>query len=85
VLFQLSFLPGIHIVRFDVNLLLGQIEALPSSFGLINVTDACIQPGEPPFVCDSPDSYLWWDGIHPTKAAHAILGRTVGQALGFLP
>ena len=81
----LGALPGVHIVRFDINALLAQIVASPASFGLTNVTTACIAPGVAPFECASPQTYLWWDGIHPTKAGHAIVARAAAQTLGLQP
>jgi outer membrane lipase/esterase len=45
-------------------------------------TDACITPGIPPFTCKRPDTYLFWDGSHPTKAAHEIIAEAVAQLLG---
>ena len=52
-------------------------------FGFTHVTDPCITY----FViedayCDKPKEYLFWDMLHPTKAAHALLGR---HALTQLP
>ena len=52
-------------------------------FGFTNITDPCITY----FVtenayCDKPKEYFFWDMLHPTKAAHALLGR---HALGQLP
>lgn len=44
-------------------------------FGITNVTDACINPDEPPFTCKKPDSYLFWDGIHPTKVVHGSMAQ----------
>ena len=32
--------------------------------------------------CDKPKTYLFWDMLHPTKVAHALMGR---HALGQLP
>lgn len=51
--------------------------------GFTYVTEPCITY----FViedayCDKPKEYLFWDMLHPTKAAHALLGR---HALGRLP
>jgi len=53
--------------------------------GFTNVTDSCITFFEPDpeyAYCDQPKGYFFWDYLHPTKAAHALLGR---HALGQLP
>ena len=70
---QLSALPGIRFVRLDAYNTLEHIVGAPGVFGLTNVTDACVTPNAPPFKCDNPDEFLFWDGIHPSKAGHAIL------------
>lgn len=64
---------GITIVPFDANALITAIVGNPALFGLSNVTQACVTPGVAPFACQDPDRYLFWDGIHPTAAAHAII------------
>lgn len=51
--------------------------------GFTHVTEPCITY----FVienayCDKPKEYLFWDLLHPSKTAHALLGR---HALGRLP
>jgi outer membrane lipase/esterase len=81
VLTSLSALPGIEIVRFDAYQTLSAISADPAAFELTNVTTACITPGVPPFVCSRPDTFLFWDGIHPTKAVHAILAQQAADLL----
>ena len=43
----------------------------PSLFGLTNVTDAC---GNVAALCD-PATSMFWDGIHPTSAGHALLAH----------
>jgi phospholipase/lecithinase/hemolysin len=78
-------LPGIEIVPFDAYALLSDIVASPAAFGLTNVTMACITPGVAPFVCRNPDSYVFWDGIHPTRAVHAILAERAAELLGVEP
>ena len=74
-------LPGIEIVRFDAFTEINNIVANPAKFGLNDVTTACITPNVPPFQCRQPDRHLFWDGIHPTRAGHAIAAVRVGEAL----
>ena len=78
-----AMLPGIALVPFDAFKLVTEIVENPNEFGLTNVTDACITPGVPPFTCKRPDTFLFWDGSHPTKAAHGIIAGAVAQLLGF--
>jgi phospholipase/lecithinase/hemolysin len=78
----LPALPGIQIVPFDAFALLTAIVTSPAQFGLTNVTTACVTPNDPPFFCQNADEYLFWDGIHPTTAGHAIIAFTIAQLLG---
>lgn len=75
VLTQLRALPGVSLLTLDAYRLLGEIAAMPAAFGLANVTTACLTPNVAPFQCQQADDYLFWDGIHPTKAGHAILAQ----------
>jgi len=68
---QLDGETGVSI--FDIFGLQNDIVADPAGFGLLNVTDAC---GAPSAQCD-PATALYWDGIHPTAAAHALIAQNV--------
>jgi phospholipase/lecithinase/hemolysin len=82
VLAQLAVaLPGVSFARLDAYQLLTAIVADPPAFGLTTVTTACVTPNVPPFTCRDADQYLFWDGIHPTKAGHAILADAAADAL----
>jgi phospholipase/lecithinase/hemolysin len=77
----LSALPGIQIVTFDAYHTVENMFGHGADFGLSDVTDPCITPNVAPFFCQSPDEFLFWDGIHPTKAAHAIIAQQVAKQL----
>ena len=74
-----AFYPELDIIPFDTFAALSQVLADPDAFGLTNVTQACYQG--PTSVCTDPDSYLFWDGVHPTDAVHRILAREFAQAV----
>ena len=79
---SLAGLQGIRIDRLDTYRLLNDLVAgPPSAFGFTNVTGACITPYVAPFTCGSPDEFLFWDGIHPTKAVHAIIAQEAANVL----
>jgi len=74
---------GVGIVRLDVFGMLNQIVAAPGAFGLTNVTQPCIALNtKANAFCANPSTFLFWDGIHPTKAGHRILAERAAAALG---
>jgi outer membrane lipase/esterase len=63
------------IFRLDVFTLLEEAVADPAAFGFTNVTTPCLT-GDPfmgGLPCATPEVHLFWDAIHPTTVAHAIL------------
>jgi len=91
---DLSQLNNINIAQLDAFSLLNKTIANPEAKGFTNVTDSCIRPlshdgkldGTQAFeVCDNPDEYLFWDGIHPTTVAHAQLADDALEALDSEP
>ncbi len=71
----------IEVAKFNVFGKLHEVVDDPDSFGLANVDTACVMPNVPPFKCKKPDAYLFWDGIHPTKAGHAIFAEGAASVL----
>lgn len=74
---------GIRVSRLDLFSFINTVIDDPGAYGLLNVTDSCLMPVVlVDAVCENPDSYLFWDGIHPTRAAHSLIAK---EALGVMP
>ena len=73
---------GIDIQEIDINSFFGDVQANPSSFGLSNVSSA-VTPFDTAttlstgFPTDDPDTFLFWDGIHPTAVGHELIADHV--------
>jgi phospholipase/lecithinase/hemolysin len=70
------FNPGKKIVQFDVYGLITKVIASPSKYGLMDVTDS----SRGNFVVN-PDTYLFWDDLHPTTKGHNILAQGASSLL----
>jgi phospholipase/lecithinase/hemolysin len=70
--------PDIKIVTLDVNALYRQAITNPVKFGFTNVTSACVSGSG---ACGNPDLFLFWDSIHPTRAAHRVLGEAAFEVI----
>jgi phospholipase/lecithinase/hemolysin len=67
---------GIAVAGLDVGALFIQLEANPSTYGLTNVTTPAMSvPGA------NPNTYLFFDGEHPTTAADALVSDAAFDAL----
>jgi phospholipase/lecithinase/hemolysin len=71
---------GIYVIGVDVSSLFNQILADPSAFGFTDVTDACSNNFAPFNTCTSasdPNTYLFWDDVHPTTQGHSLVADAV--------
>jgi phospholipase/lecithinase/hemolysin len=74
VLASLGALPQIQIRQFDLNAFLHTVVSSPDRYGLRDVQDSCLSFAVVTnAVCADPDRYLFWDGIHPTRAGHFLI------------
>ncbi|GAB4370096.1 MAG: SGNH/GDSL hydrolase family protein [Elainellaceae cyanobacterium] len=69
---------ALKVAVLDANALYQEAIIYPAKFGLTNVTEACISGSGG---CGYPEQFLFWDGIHPTTAAHQILGEQAFVAI----
>jgi len=70
--------PTIDIISFDTFSLFNQVDADPAAYGFTNTSDRCVlanQTIDPNCTGDDPSKWFFWDGTHPTTAAHALIAQ----------
>ena len=65
----------LHIAQLDVFSLFNKVVATPASYSLANVTASSQD------MAVDPDTYLFWDDLHPTTRGHNILAVTSASIL----
>jgi len=71
---------GVNLIPLDIYGLFNNVSANPTAFGFTNTTQSCLFP--PPLqnpgmiftVCSNPNQYLFWDDLHVTASAQALIG-----------
>jgi outer membrane lipase/esterase len=61
-----------NFILMDVNAAGVVIREAPGLFGFTNVTQSCFNGVS---VCATPNSYFYWDGVHPTTAGHHLIAE----------
>lgn len=72
--------PTRNIIFMDLNRAQGQVTANPGAFGFTNITQPCLN-ATTGTVCANPDQYAYWDGVHPTAAAHRFVAQVATDYL----
>ena len=67
---------GIQIFQLDIAGLFHEMLTNPSAYGFTNTTGTALVGNTP---APNPDEYVFWDDIHPTRVAHALLGTAAGE------
>ncbi len=69
--------------RLDLFAVLRAVTRDPATYGFTDAATPCITPGVVvDAICEDPDAHLFWDGIHPTRAGHAVVARAAAATLG---
>ncbi len=66
------------ILRIDVFSLMNAVEADPTHFGFVDITNPCLTPTAE---CGNPDHTWFWDTHHPTEFGQAFFAVTLENAL----
>ena len=77
--------PTLNFTEIDTFEFTRSIVDSPENFGLLasfNTTDPCIETDS---VCDDPDEYFFYDGIHPTTVGHSEFAQVASQKLQPVP
>lgn len=78
---QLDALPGVDV--FDLTGLLRSIVADPFAYGLVNASLPCgFADVFTATLGTCAQGFLFWDGVHPSSAGHAVLARSM---IAFVP
>ena len=68
--FRASY-PSVMLFKFDAAAMFNAVRYDPASFGIVDVTHSYVATNQ----TENPDTYLFWDDLHPTRVAHAFLGN----------
>jgi phospholipase/lecithinase/hemolysin len=76
--------PSVLLIAFNLNALFQDAIANPATYGFTNVTNACLSLS-PLSLCDNPNTYLFWDDLHPTTAGHQQIASAAFSTIEAVP
>jgi phospholipase/lecithinase/hemolysin len=75
---------GVNIISLDVWTFLNNTIAGSPGNGYTNTNQQCFDSSVPS-ICSNPNEYIFWDGVHPTAAAHQALGALAASIVPVPP
>ncbi len=75
---------GIDVLTLDTFELISTVLDNPGDFGFTDITSPCIF-GNAGQGCSDPDAHFFWDGLHPTSAAHRLIADAVIATVAPVP
>jgi len=78
--------PDLDIVAFQTDDLFAEVRANSGAFGFSDISNRCqTTPGCRNGSATDQASFLFWDGTHPTTAAHRLIGQRFYQSVYDVP
>ena len=77
-------MPDFNLIEFDTAAFQREVIGNPAAFGFSNVTAPCFDPANPrdlTNVLGGCEGFLFFDTVHPTAAAHLLLGDQMFASL----
>ncbi len=74
--------PAANIVQADVASAFRIVVQNPAAFGITNATQPCLTMVS---LCATPNTYLFWDAVHPTQAGYQLLANYFGLLMNTGP
>jgi outer membrane lipase/esterase len=71
---------GTNFIFVDVERANAAVRTNPGAFGFSNITTPCLNPATGA-VCSAPDTFLYFDTVHPTAAGHRFLAAVTNDYL----
>lgn len=65
--------PQADLMEFDAYAMFNEVLANPTGFSFDNITNRCVLPNQSLDPGCDPNRWFFWDGSHPTTAAHALI------------